>query len=256
VPSSQLRLSPYRLSIFRQCRRRYRFHYVEGLYQQYRKAWPHFTMGDHVHSALKQFFSHSNQDRTFEALERMLRRRWRNNREGFASTEEEREWGTRAIEQLRWFCDTQDLSAQPYLLEAQHEVTLSRELSLLCKIDRVDLQPDGSFHVVDYKTGHTGREVDCFQLLAYAVLLRRRYGVVVSRASYLFLNGEGWHSVEPMAGDLDRTEADLRAASEEIISERDYLPRPGRLCHWCDFLGLCDAPASLGPLSVEDEPTF
>ena len=41
--------SYFRLNMFRQCRQRYKLHYVDGLAQEYRKPRPYLTMGEHVH---------------------------------------------------------------------------------------------------------------------------------------------------------------------------------------------------------------
>ena len=41
--------SYFRLSMFRQCRQRYKLHYIDGLAQEYKKARPYLTMGEHVH---------------------------------------------------------------------------------------------------------------------------------------------------------------------------------------------------------------
>ncbi|MCL4533879.1 MAG: PD-(D/E)XK nuclease family protein [Bacteroidetes bacterium] len=254
---SLFRLSPYKLAIFRQCPRRYKYHYVDGLLEQYRKPRPYLTMGAHIHDALRDFFSPRNLDRSYATMEALLRRRWSRNRNGFADNDEEKQYGLRALEQLKWFCDRQDTRAQPFLLEAYHSVILSPELLLKGKIDRVDRHPDGSLHVIDYKTGKTPKEDGDFQLLAYALLLQRKLKSEVAKASYLYLNGDGLRSIEPTPAQIADTEARLHAAREEILSEREFAPRPNWLCGWCDFAGLCDAenvaPADGNP---PDEPGY
>lgn len=234
------KLSPFRIVIFRQCPRRYKYHYVDGLYELYRKPQPHFTMGEHVHAALSAFLSRTNRDRTFEALEKLFRNRWNTNREGFETREQENKYKDLALHQLRWFYDTQNVAAQPYMVEAPHQVSLSPGLTLMGRVDRVDRCEDGSFHIIDYKTGKTRKDSDNFQLLAYAVLLNRKFKANISRVSYLFLNGDGWRSIEPRAADLDRTQAQLFAIRDEITAEQEYPARPSALCRWCDFTELCD----------------
>lgn len=41
--------SYFRPSMFRQCRHRYKLHYVDDLAEVYRKPRPYLTMGEHVH---------------------------------------------------------------------------------------------------------------------------------------------------------------------------------------------------------------
>ncbi len=250
-------LSPHRLAIFRQCPRRYKYHYVDGLYHAYRRWWPFYTMGAHVHGALSSFLSPGNRDRSLTRLQNLLLWRWASERRGFASAGEEEEYRRRALAQLRWFHMHQDVEARPHMIEATHKAVLAPDLCLIGKVDRVDREDDGTFHVIDYKTSKTAAYVDDFQLFAYALLLGKRYGMRVGRVSYLFLNGVGWQSHELTPADLARTEAELMAAREEILAERDFQPRPDRLCYWCDFLELC-RPATAGEWAevLEDEPAF
>jgi len=251
------KLSHFKLSIFRQCPRRYKYHYVDGLYQEHRKLWPHLTMGQLVHYALSDFLSQSNRDRSFPRMQAILHRRWNTQREGFKTPEQEKEYWERALKHLRWFYDTQDVRARPFMLEALHQVNIAPDLALIGKVDRVDHSEDGSFHVIDYKTGRNARGGDGFQLLAYSVLLGKKFKTRVSKVSYLFLNGLGWQSIEPTDSQLKEAEEQLRAARDEIINEQEYPPTPSQLCPWCDFAEICDAfGAEVGDYDVADEPPY
>ncbi len=256
MPLPPFRLSPYKISIFRQCPRRYRYHYVDALYQRYRKRWPYLTMGDNVHLALRDFFSSTNRRRDFATLKHMLSVRWQAKAEGFEDRDVERRYWQKALTQLKWFCGTQDLTAQPYLREAIHEVPLAADFRLLGKVDRVDRNSDGSFDLVDYKTGKTPGELDDEPLLAYAVLLKRKFGAEVRTASYLFLNGDGWHTYRLTAADLGRAEEHLFAIRNEIVAETAFAATPNALCPWCDFAELCDVPVGDAWDDAIEEPLF
>lgn len=251
-------LSPFKLGMFRRCPRQYKYHYVDNLAKQYGKPRPYFTMGDHVHAALKMFFSQNNRDRTFTALEQMLRTRWNKNRRGFEAMEQERFYGLKALSQLRWFCETQDLHAQPHMLEDFHETALSPELALLGKVDRVDQYPDGSLHIIDYKTGKTPADPDDLQLLTYAVLISKKLGTRISQVSYLYLNGHGWRTLEPTDDQLDKTVDLLFSAKNEIAAEQEFPSRPSQLCHFCDFKELCEPrlDADEWEDDLDSEPPF
>ena len=244
------KLSPFKLGVFRQCRRRYKYHYVDGLYGQYHKRWPHLTMGAHVHGALNAFFSRLNRDRSPARLRWLLQQRWGRYRDCFADRAEEQLYWSRALGQLRWLCATQDLTAQPIMLEAIHEVGLAPGFRLVGKVDRVDRDEDGALCIVDYKTNKSSGYADDFQLLAYALLLGRKFRAEVASASYLFLNGDGLHNLVPTSADLERAAELLHAARAEIQAERNYEPRPGPLCRWCDFQDLC-AEARLDDLEYD-----
>ena len=260
MPDKVFRLSHFKINTFRQCPRRYRYQYVDGLYGLYHRPRPYHTMGEHVHGVLKSLLYRSNQERTSATAERLLRQRWPSNRGGFETRDEEREYFERALAQVRWFCQTQDLTAQPYVLEAQHEIPLSPALRVLGKIDRVDRYADGSFHVIDYKTSRTVDNDDDLQLLTYALILSRKFGAEIRRASYLFLNGAGWRTIEPGVTDLEETEDALIAAWREITAETEFAPKPNRFCRWCDFVDICDAsrkqPSSDTSMEPDGESSF
>jgi putative RecB family exonuclease len=256
MPLPPFRLSPYKIGIFRQCPRRYRYHYVDALYQRYRRRWPYLTMGDNVHLALRDFFSSANRTRDFSTIKRLLATRWTAKAEGFEDREVERRYWRKALNQLKWFCDTQDLSAQPYLREAIHEAPLSPDLRLLGKVDRVDREADGSFNLIDYKTGKTPDEPDDGPLLTYALLLKKKFGAEVRTVSYLFLNGDGWRTSEPTAIDHVRTEERLFAIRNQIEADKAFVATPNALCPWCDFAELCDVPVGDAWDDSIEEPLF
>jgi hypothetical protein len=133
-----LKLSPYSIAIYQQCPKRYKYQFIDRLIQRYRKPWPWLTMGANVHAALTDFFSITPASgRTPAAIEDLLRKSWRRNREGFADTQQEREYGERAIAQLRRFAETQKVGVQPLMVERFHEAPVSEGIVLMGRIDRL-----------------------------------------------------------------------------------------------------------------------
>jgi putative RecB family exonuclease len=230
------KLSPFRLKVFHQCRRRYKYRYVERIPT---RPSAHNTVGAHVHTALKLFFdSVPLDDRSPQRLVDLLLSQWQTNRAGFQSLADEEQWRERAQGMLERFGEEQDLAAQPLILERHFELTLNPRLALIGRIDRVD-QENGALHVIDYKTGRQPNEVDDDQLHLYTVLLERTLLESVARASYLYLeDGKLW-SVTPTA---ERVRASLEAAEEayrEMIAEREYAASVGRHCAFCEYQSIC-----------------
>lgn len=248
-----LTLSPFKIGIFRQCPRRYKFHYLDGLYETYRKWWPFYTMGAHVHTALARFLSPLNRDRSYPCLERLLRESWVRQRKGFANLDEERDYFERARVMLRWFHAHEDPEARPYMLEAKHKVALSPGLVLQGRVDRVEREADGSLRVIDYKTSKSSLWAGDFQLRVYALLLSRRLRAPVGEVGYLFLNGDGLVSLAPSEAQLAATLEEVLTAQREIEAERDFAPRENQFCPWCDFRELCDPVAAGEPWDGEWE---
>ena len=66
--------SPFKLQMYQQCPRQYKFHYIDLLAKKYEKPKPYLTMGSNVHDALRIFLSMvSTQDMTYKKLEEIFK---------------------------------------------------------------------------------------------------------------------------------------------------------------------------------------
>lgn len=250
-----LKLSPYSIGIYQQCPRRYKYHYVDGLIKQYKKLWPWLTMGGHVHSTLADFLSIiPKEKRTVETIENLLRKKWRQNRQGFASREEEKQWGERALARLRLFVNTQRIDVQPFLLEKFHEAPVTEDLILSGRIDRIDRIDDGSLHIIDYKTGKMPEQIDSFQLLVYALILSRTLTYPVSKVSYLYLDDGVWHTFAITEGYIQDARNKVLDIAGQIEQESGFPEVTGSLCQFCDFLVICDAGSEFRHTTQNIEP--
>ncbi|MDI6856951.1 MAG: PD-(D/E)XK nuclease family protein [Dehalococcoidia bacterium] len=230
------KLSSFRLRVFRQCRRRYKYQYVERIPT---RPTAYNTMGAHVHTALKTFFSLEDAtQRTPDALVDLLLESWQHNRAGFTDLADEERWRQRALAQIRTFAQMHDLAARPLLLEGYFEAPVNPNLALLGRIDRVDEDRRG-LHIIDYKTGRRPEEVDSEQLHIYTIILETALGRPVARASYLYLDDGSVWSVEPRRDDLDASLASALTAYEEMLAEREYFPVVGKHCALCDYQEIC-----------------
>jgi putative RecB family exonuclease len=121
-------------------------------------------------------------------------------------------------------------------------------------IDRLDVSPAGELRVVDYKTGGAPREAfearALFQLKFYALVLWRTRGVVPKVLRLLYLKDAEICDYAPDTDELDRFERTLVAlwaAIERAVAERDFRPKPSRLCGWCAHQALCPAYGGTPP---------
>jgi putative RecB family exonuclease len=115
-------------------------------------------------------------------------------------------------------------------------------------VDRLDVSPGGDLRVVDYKTGGAPREAfearALFQLKFYALVLWRTRGVAPRVLRLLYLKDAEICDYAPDTGELERFERTLLAlwaAIERALAERDFRPKPSRLCGWCAHQALCPA---------------
>ena len=244
--------------MFEQCPRRYKFHYIDDLARIYGKPRPYFTMGDHIHAALRDFLTIVPvEERTVSRLENLLREKWQHNRKGFKDLDDEKQWGERALSQVRWFAQNQDLSVTPLMAEDFHRAELSPKITLVGRIDRVDQEAEGGLHIIDYKTGKMREEIDRNQLYIYALVLSREQQLPVSKASYLYLEAGEFQTLRPTAADLEQAADYVVGTVDRILAERKYLATINSYCGTCDFLEICPSKEEIPSLALEEEePDF
>jgi putative RecB family exonuclease len=150
---------------------------------------------------------------------------------------------------------------QPAERETLISTLIGDELLLRGYIDRLDVSPAGDMRVVDYKTGGAPREAfegrALFQLKFYALVLWRTRGVVPRVLRLLYLKDAEVCDYSPEAGELERFERTLIALSEAIERakrDRDFRPKPSRLCGWCSHQALCPEFGGTPPPYPETAP--
>jgi RecB family exonuclease len=255
----RVRLSFSRIESYANCPRKFRYSYVDKLPG---RPGPHLSFGSSIHNALEAFY-----DRKLptcpseEELLQFLYDGWEHS--GFAHLPREEQLGFyRHAQQVlrRYHQRVADRYRLPVATEAWFELPIGYEATVVGSIDRVDVDDDGRFHVVDYKTNRKvkdrARVAGSLQLSLYALACRHLYGALPATVSLDFVVA----GVEVVAT-LD--ELDLDAARQAVLDTaaavraEAYEPRPNPLCDWCDHRSLCPAWApgegldALGPAVAE-----
>ena len=112
------------------------------------------------------------------------------------------------------------------------------------RVDRVDRRPDGSYELIDYKTGKakTPEELrEDVQLSLYQMGARESWRLETSAQSYFYvLTGER----VPVA----HTEEELERVKDTVsgiaggILKQDFEPTPSaEVCSFCDYRIICPA---------------
>jgi putative RecB family exonuclease len=253
------------LSTYAACPRRYAFRYVERLPGEVPRWW--FTFGSAVH-------------RAFEAFDRA---RIRARRDGMPAPgygilarsfgeavdaagcepEEVARYRARSAPVLLAYLERAVTSdAEPIGVELGFGIDVpvagdAAPVRFVGYIDRIDRRSDGAIEVIDHKTGkpRSQDEVDRDrQLTAYAFACARSglrdpaTGEILPAAERL-----GLHFAESglmvwttrSAEELDAFGAGL-VAEVGAIRRREFEPRPGTACRWCEYRATCPdaAPAA------------
>ena len=234
------KVSPYKLKMFETCPLQYKFTYIDFLSDEYKKAKPYLTMGAHVHNALHDFYDKvKTADRTWEKLEELLRKRWTENRNGFADKEDEKKWGMKALQMLKIYFNKHDVKKTPAMLEDYYDMDVDNDLKVLGRIDRVDKDEEG-YHVIDYKTGKFDEEdISDMQLVVYAMIMSHNMKVPVYKASYLYLQNNKWHSINISEDDFQDSVDQIKEKVEKIKQEKEFAPRINKYCKSCDYIEIC-----------------
>jgi putative RecB family exonuclease len=211
-------------------------------------------MGDHVHSTLKDFLSVIPvSERNLLKLEDLLREKWRRNRKGFNDIEDEKRWGQKALKQLRWFVQNQDIGVTPFMIENNHRAELTDNILLKGRIDRVDREADDSLHIIDYKTGKMPSEINQLQLHIYALILSKKQDLPLKKASYLYLEAGKFRTIELTAQDLAQATSYVIDMVDRICKENEYPATPNIYCWNCDFLEICPSKEEAAKFAPKED---
>ena len=251
--SAVSRLSPSKISTFRDCPQHFAFRYVQRLAEP---EDPLLFRGTLVHLVCERLFDLGPGERTRVNAVALLYRLW----EQLAGDEPDlADLFATAGDVDVWLASCERLIGTWFRLENPPEVEVAeREFFvqyddadhvLAGIIDRLDRLPDGTWAITDYKTGPAPRQAwersAFFQLRFYALVVGQSLGLQVSRLRLVHLAGQG--EVLEMAFDEDGAAAvsrqitGLASAMRAALAADRWRTNVGRRCDWCAFKPRCPA---------------
>jgi RecB family exonuclease len=244
----RVRLSFTRIDTYQACPLRFRFTYLDRLPTA---PATHLSFGTSIHTALEAFH-----DRTLfgmpseDDLLGFLYDGWDSS--GFAAVDREvqvREY-RRAQDVLKRYHRRVAPTYRPAAeTEKWFELPVGETAAVVGSIDRVDVDDDGRYHVVDYKTGKLRDQQQVrrsLQLALYALACEHLYGALPATVSLDFVVAGTEVRVPLEDLDLDGARQAVLDTAAAVLAEQ-YDPTPSRLCDWCDHRRLCPAWEGGGP---------
>lgn len=186
-------VSPSSLSDLDKCPQLYYYRYVYRTPRNLKIQIisPALALGTAVHDTIEQFMKLEPEERKQPELSRILNFTWENitgEKGGFVSCEEETEAKKRAEAMLERFWENSEFrSRTPAQFPGFPKVDLAPDLILTGKLDWIQKEPDGSYTIIDFKTGKNKEREDSYQLPIYTILVKKLMKTDEVQAKYWYL---------------------------------------------------------------------
>jgi DNA helicase-2/ATP-dependent DNA helicase PcrA len=229
-------LSASDIQTYRSCPLRYKYARVLRIPSEQTLAQ---RFGIAVHQVLERY--HTSGASTLAELMELLQTAWR--RGGFGDSQRERELHEKArVALTRYHERLRAEDAQPAWFERSFSFTLGPH-QVRGRVDRIDELPDGSYELIDYKTGRPkdpeqlGEDV---QLSLYALGAREDWGLAAPSLAYYYVLDDRKVPVPPREQGEEEWIRDVVVEAADGILAQRFDPTPGaEVCGMCDFRTLC-----------------
>lgn len=238
--SDLIKLSVSRTKTFADCKKKYDYQYNLKLPK---KIWDHHILGSCIHKILEEFHLHYLNGGTLKYNEAM--------KEAYLKGMEEfkDKLKPEMIAEIRSMAD--QYLRIVYKTKHHHVISCEKPFSMMVRedinvngaIDRIQIDPDGVYHVGDYKTVRNEKYLvnEFFQLETYAYVVYTEHPEITKvRASYIMLR----HGFKHITREIDlatmlKIPGKFIDYAEKITAEKEFPATPTPLCDYCDFQEVC-----------------
>lgn len=241
-----LALSASDVDLYRTCPLKYKFARVFAIPQD---PTINQRFGILVHNVLERYHSEEIRDADtgtddggLNRLLELFEAGWR--RTGFGFSDDELQYRDRAVAALARYYERHSAGAsRPVWLERRFSFKIG-ETTIGGRVDRVDRHPDGSYELIDYKTGPPKKAADLtddLQIALYRVAARESWDIEAADGAYWYVLDD---EKVPAGGEADAMERVERTVADVAtgITGQDFEPRPDfNVCSWCDYRLICPA---------------
>lgn len=255
-----------RLACFERCPLKFRFKYIDKIEAEREQGVEAF-LGTMVHAALEKLYKDLRFKKvdTLEELLEWFREEWDRNwsdsiiivRKDYT----EENYKAMGEDYIRDYYKRYHPFGQSRTIALEERVTISLDpkgkYRLQGYIDRLSYGGKGLYEVHDYKTNFNipvkQYLEDDRQLALYALAVLNNYQDAKRvKLVWHFLSVDKEYVTEKSQEDLERLKKDTMSLIDEIRSEKEFPPKPGVLCSWCEFRTQCPAQKHLA--KVEELP--
>ena len=160
----------------------------------------------------------------------------------YSSAQQKQEFKNKGRQALtQFYQEWQETKVIPRFLEKGFKLQLG-EYTIVGKIDRIDVTPEGKWEIIDYKTGKSKDKLDFKtkeQLLIYQ-LAAEASNQPVDKLTYYYIEDGTRLSFLGKGDDLDKVRQALLDTISEI-GKGNFDPKPNAfVCSKCDFNKICE----------------
>lgn len=232
-------LSYSQIDTFQNCPLKYKFRYLFKIPSPSAHA---ANFGSSVHNTLNEFYQliQKGGKPSLEDLIQLFEKNWIPS--GYESHSHEQARKKEGVEILqRYFEKECNPCKIPAYLEKAFRLKIG-PFTFNGRIDRIDKLSDGTYEVIDYKTGSSKRDSNLkkdLQLSLYAIACKEIFKIPVSSLSLYFLEDCSKMSTERDISGLEEVKKELIKLGEELQSSK-FVPTPGFACRFCEYKVLCN----------------
>lgn len=224
------------LDQYRKCPLAFKYRYVDKI----KSTLPeriNLVFGDAVHKSLEFAFKTSPD---FPETEKVLEKF----RELFPPKDKETEIFSQKGEKILrdYLSKNKPQDFETIDLEKMFSIIID-DFEITGKIDRVDILPDSTFEIIDYKTGKMASLLDLKknpQLAIYQIAALEMWNPQKVSSSFIYLE-YGGHKLD-ISHPKERLEEfrdSLKEQVKAIRGDKEFKPNPSGLCPYCDYENIC-----------------
>ncbi len=241
----RIRLSYSKMGLFENCPRSYRKLYIDRVPP---KSQPFFSFGTTIHETFENIYDpdHPIEKPSLEKTLEIYHSVFNEHREGYQNEEVENKYRADGIRQITMYYK-RFIENEPFKpafsIEDYFEIPTGKLAVMTGFIDRVDLLPDGTYEILDYKTEPTDRtqeEVDKDkQLSIYYWACETTMNMRISKLSLYMLDHDKKVSTTRKTEDLQKVVDHIDKMAARMINEQEFKPKKNKYCKSCDHLQDC-----------------
>jgi len=227
-----------------------RLYYLRNMYKESKSGKkiqvvsPYLTLGIAVHDTLEVIRYLPRESRFDKPLTHIFEEIWEGSsgqRGGFKSNDQEKEFRGRGLAMVKRVQDNPGpIASLSTIIKDRGEMVANMWLSeadglILCgNVDWVEVLPDGSLHIIDFKTGKNEEDAASLQLQIYLLLAKNNNKRPVTRLSYWYLERDDVPrevNIPDLAGVVEQLVEKGRKIKAARLSEAMECAKGG--CKYC-----------------------